>query len=265
MVISEEVKGIYNSKKDSAEKKRMTSFELTLEEFARFWTARDKFVCAYTGKPFVTKAGKDHAQFPTIDRIDHKGPYSRGNILWVGLDPHEVKTRYIENGESLPQGAVTLIKHKHRIEKCLKYGYDQMMKPYQEMWAELDKELEEEALHQKKIDEGKQKVEKDIILTQMFLEYSRDVKNAGGDFLITYSDFKKELTKKTCALSGVELPDGLPSRTLWVVNPLKDVTIDNVMVMANDTQKALDHLRGSCKMGSKELALLGKGLINLGE
>lgn len=264
MVISDQVKSIYNRKKESATS-RSIQFELTLEEFARFWSARDSFKCAYSGKDMKPNVSSDHDLYPTIDRVDNNKSYNRFNIVWCTNGAHDVKTRYIENGESLPTGALTLIKHKHHIDKVLGMGFDEMMRPYQEVWAELDKELEVEAAHQKKVDEGKKKVEKDIVIADMYVNYSRDIKNAGGDFLLTLSDFKKEITKKCCALTGMELPDGLPSRTLWIRDLTQEVSLGNVMVVNVKTQEALDHLRGSCKMKEEDLVMLGKGLVNLGE
>ena len=85
----------YLSKKQSAAA-RGIEFTFTPLEWEYFQSLQYRLPCAYTGKEFI----REHTNgkcYPTIERVDNKGPYSYDNCVWVTSEANRTKSIYIEN------------------------------------------------------------------------------------------------------------------------------------------------------------------------
>lgn len=284
-------------KKVERTKKRGLEFSLTLDDW---FMMGEKLLgmgkCDYTNMDFSMRSvhGEKDPLYPTVERINDKKGYVRGNVCVVLQRANELKDCLVDKKTAITiiepldreiVQAMMLNMSKEHMEK-LKTKYipkeekempvdtsEVVEKPVvaedfprhpepKERTASSAMELAEQHFHKQPPvaeettapAEEKQKLPDDVAVALAYANYCNTFSGVGMNVSVTYAQFKAKYVRNTCSLTGEKL-SGEPKAIL-----IMDLNIgfakDNFIIVSKKMEKALTQLMISTQLSLPKVAAM---------
>ncbi|AUR85799.1 hypothetical protein NVP1081O_064 [Vibrio phage 1.081.O._10N.286.52.C2] len=198
-------------------KRREIAFNFTKPQWDTLINLKTSMRCAYTNHPFSPQGPMS----ATVERIDESKPYEPGNCVLVTQLANQLKADYIENDGDESKADKNEIHVLGVIRRVL--GKPEKMKDIVQTYLD----------HYKGPIASTESSDLDI--AELYCKYSRKAQRNGVAFQITLGQFKRAVSRSTCQVSKVHLPD-IKHRVVRVLDSSKPVTLDNIQV----TSQAID-------------------------
>lgn len=263
-------------KKVERTKKRGLEFSLTLDDW---FMMGEKLLgigpCDYTNMNFSTRSvhGEKDPLYPTVERIDDKKGYVRGNVCVVLQRANELKDRLVDKKTAITiidpldreiVQAMMLNMSKDHLEKLkTKYIPQQETKmDMKEHMAEVEKnhntDYKELAEHEHKqppaAEETTAPVEveaepkeaisvalpEDVAVALAYANYCNTFANVGMKVSVTYAQFKAKYIRSTCAMTGEKLT-GEP-KSILILDLNIGFAKDNFIIVSKKMETAMTQL-----------------------
>lgn len=263
-------------KKVERTKKRGLEFSLTLDDW---FMMGEKLLgigpCDYTNMNFSTRSvhGEKDPLYPTVERIDDKKGYVRGNVCVVLQRANELKDRLVDKKTAITiidpldreiVQAMMLNMSKDHLEKLkTKYIPQQETKmDMKEHMAEVEKnhntDYKELAKHEHKqlpaAEETTAPVEveaepkeaisvalpEDVAVALAYANYCNTFANVGMKVSVTYAQFKAKYIRSTCAMTGEKLT-GEP-KSILILDLNIGFAKDNFIIVSKKMETAMTQL-----------------------
>lgn len=254
-------------KRQNAEK-RGISFTLDLND----WLMMGKKLlgmgnCDYTNLPFhMGTVATYNPRYPTVERIDDKKGYVRGNVCVVMRRANELKDCLVDKKTAITiiepldreiVQAMMLNMSKDHME-MLKTKYipqEEKEMDMKEHMAEVEenhntdyKELAEQHFHKQPPAaeettapvEEKQKLPDDVAVALAYANYCKTFSDAGMNVSVTYAQFKAKYIRNTCALTGEKL-SGEP-KSILIMDLKIGFAKDNFVIVSKKMETAMTQL-----------------------
>ncbi|AUE23252.1 putative anti-sigma factor [Raoultella phage Ro1] len=256
-------------KKVERTKKRGLEFSLTLDDW---FMMGEKLLgigpCDYTNMNFSMRSvhGEKDPLYPTVERIDDKKGYVRGNVCVVLQRANELKDRLVDKKTAITiidpldreiVQAMMLNMSKDHLEK-LKTKYipqEENKMDMKEHMAEVEgnhnteyKEIAEQHFHKQPPVaeetttpvEEKQKLPDDVAVALAYANYCKTFSDAGMNVSVTYAQFKAKYVRNTCALTGEKL-SGEP-KSILIMDLKIGFAKDNFVIVSKKMETAMTQL-----------------------
>uniref|UniRef100_A0AAU8GET1 HNH endonuclease n=1 Tax=Salmonella phage vB_SEnST11_KE23 TaxID=3161174 RepID=A0AAU8GET1_9CAUD len=240
-------------------RKRGLEFNLTLDD----WFMMGKKLlgmgtCDYTDMPFHmgTVAGYN-PKYPTVERIDDKKGYVRGNVCVVMRRANELKDCLVDKKTAITiiepldreiVQAMMLNMSKEHMEK-LKTKYI----PAEENEMNTD-EIMQESNNNISVSHDKAPVEveaepkeaisvslpEDVAVALAYANYCNTFANVGMKVSVTYAQFKAKYIRNTCAMTGEKLT-GEP-KSILILDLDVGFAKDNFIIVSKKMETAMTQL-----------------------
>uniref|UniRef100_A0AAU8GI78 HNH endonuclease n=1 Tax=Salmonella phage vB_SEnST11_KE22 TaxID=3161173 RepID=A0AAU8GI78_9CAUD len=240
-------------------RKRGLEFNLTLDD----WFMMGKKLlgmgtCDYTDMPFHmgTVAGYN-PKYPTVERIDDKKGYVRGNVCVVMRRANELKDCLVDKKTAITiiepldreiVQAMMLNMSKEHMEK-LKTKYI----PAEENEMNTD-EIMQESNNNISVSHDKAPVEveaepkeaitvplpEDVAVALAYANYCNTFANVGMKVSVTYAQFKAKYVRNTCAMTGEKLT-GEP-KSILILDLNIGFAKDNFIIVSKKMETAMTQL-----------------------
>lgn len=263
-------------KKVERTKKRGLEFSLTLDDW---FMMGEKLLgigpCDYTNMNFSMRSvhGEKDPLYPTVERIDDKKGYVRGNVCVVLQRANELKDRLVDKKTAITiidpldreiVQAMMLNMSKDHLEKLkTKYIPQQETKmDMKEHMAEVEKnhntDYKELAKHEHKqlpaAEETTAPVEveaepkeaisvalpEDVAVALAYANYCNTFANVGMKVSVTYAQFKAKYIRSTCAMTGEKLT-GEP-KSILILDLNIGFAKDNFIIVSKKMETAMTQL-----------------------
>lgn len=256
-------------KKVERTKKRGLEFSLTLDDW---FMMGEKLLgigpCDYTNMNFSMRSvhGEKDPLYPTVERIDDKKGYVRGNVCVVLQRANELKDRLVDKKTAITiidpldreiVQAMMLNMSKDHLEKLkTKYIPQQEKKmDMKEHMAEVEgnhnteyKEIAEQHFHKQPPAaeettapvEEKQRLPDDVAVALAYANYCKTFSDAGMKVSVTYAQFKAKYVRNTCALTGEKL-SGEP-KSILIMDLKIGFAKDNFVIVSKKMETAMTQL-----------------------
>lgn len=251
----------YEQKKKSCTE-RMIDFNFTKEQWVEMNKLKEQVSCAYSNVKFINKLHHKHS--PTLERIFPDRPYSIENCLWVTKLSNDLKSCYIENGNSEKGLSSTDVATLRRIRRILEStdNIKTIQEPYKHLFTE-QKETTSMSTEKKAPScyDYNKTFNKELVVAKLFAGFGAFVEQKwDSEFNLTFSQFKLLITRKRCMLTLRTLPEDLFARGFWVKDKTRPVDKDNLLITTKELQTALDSMCVNANLDITTLKLLGKAL-----
>lgn len=263
-------------KKVERTKKRGLEFSLTLDDW---FMMGEKLLgigpCDYTNMNFSMRSvhGEKDPLYPTVERIDDKKGYVRGNVCVVLQRANELKDRLVDKKTAITiidpldreiVQAMILNMSKDHLEKLkTKYIPQQETKmDMKEHMAKVEKnhntDYKELAEHEHKqphaAEETTAPVEveaepkeaisvalpEDVAVALAYANYCNTFANVGMKVSVTYAQFKAKYIRSTCAMTGEKLT-GEP-KSILILDLNIGFAKDNFIIVSKKMETAMTQL-----------------------
>ncbi len=263
-------------KKVERTKKRGLEFSLTLDDW---FMMGEKLLgigpCDYTNMNFSMRSvhGEKDPLYPTVERIDDKKGYVRGNVCVVLQRANELKDRLVDKKTAITiidpldreiVQAMMLNMSKDHLEKLkTKYIPQQETKmDMKEHMAEVEKnhntDYKELAEHEHKQQpaaeettalveveaEPKEAISvalpEDVAVALAYANYCNTFANVGMKVSVTYAQFKAKYIRSTCAMTGEKLT-GEP-KSILILDLNIGFAKDNFIIVSKKMETAMTQL-----------------------
>ncbi|WAK43707.1 hypothetical protein [Cronobacter phage EspYZU12] len=245
-------------------KKRGIEFSLTLDD----WFMMGKKLlgmgtCDYTNMPFHmgTVAGYN-PKYPSVERIDDKKGYVRGNVCVVMRRANELKDCLVDK-----KTAITIIEPLDReivqaMMLNMSKDHMEMLKtkyiPQQENeMIAIEEKLSQEAekhMHKGEVTEEvtsavEEVVEKapepaklpdDVAVALAYANYCKTFSDVGMNVSVTYAQFKAKYVRNTCSMTGEKL-SGEP-KSILILDLKVGFAKDNFIIVSKKMETAMTQL-----------------------
>ncbi|ADP02614.1 putative anti-sigma factor [Salmonella phage GEC_vB_MG] len=245
-------------------RKRGIEFSLTLDD----WFMMGKKLlgmgtCDYTNMPFHmgTVAGYN-PKYPSVERIDDKKGYVRGNVCVVMRRANELKDCLVDK-----KTAITIIEPLDReivqaMMLNMSKDHMEMLKtkyiPQQENeMIAIEEKLSQEAekhMHKGEVTEEVTKaveevVEKapepaklpdDVAVALAYANYCKTFSDVGMNVSVTYAQFKAKYVRNTCSMTGEKLT-GEP-KSILILDLKLGFAKDNFIIVSKKMETAMTQL-----------------------
>lgn len=245
-------------------RKRGIEFSLTLDD----WFMMGKKLlgmgtCDYTNMPFHmgTVAGYN-PKYPSVERIDDKKGYVRGNVCVVMRRANELKDCLVDK-----KTAITIIEPLDReivqaMMLNMSKDHMEMLKtkyiPQQENeMIAIEEKLTQEAekhMHKGEVTEEVTKaveevVEKapepaklpdDVAVALAYANYCKTFSDVGMNVSVTYAQFKAKYVRNTCSMTGEKL-SGEP-KSILILDLKVGFAKDNFIIVSKKMETAMTQL-----------------------
>lgn len=277
-------------KKVERTKKRGLEFSLTLDDW---FMMGEKLLgigpCDYTNMNFSTRSvhGEKDPLYPTVERIDDKKGYVRGNVCVVLQRANELKDRLVDKKTAITiidpldreiVQAMMLNMSKDHLEKLkTKYIPQQETKmDMKEHMAEVEKnhntDYKELAEHEHKqphaAEETTAPVEveaepkeaisvalpEDVAVALAYANYCNTFANVGMKVSVTYAQFKAKYIRSTCAMTGEKLT-GEP-KSILILDLKIGFAKDNFIIVSKKMETAMTQLMIQTGMSLPKVAAM---------
>lgn len=243
----------YHENKKSNAKKRNIPYSLNKDDWLLIMKGISNGVCDYTGVLF------DQAYIPTIERIDDKRGYVRGNIAVVSeqansakdyLDKNTVPLRFTP---SVRDAYLKLIKTSEEDLKALFKKLSDKYNPDAQGTVTIINEEEDMSEKNEVVETVNEKKHLDVVVAKAY-STSCDFFNRNNIcFDISFSEFKAKMKRKKCELSGVLIEDCAEGDypVLMIVDEDKPLTVKNSVLTLRSIQKAVAEFKSSTGLDTK--------------
>lgn len=268
-------------KKQDAEK-RGISFTLDLND----WLMMGKKLlgmgdCDYTNMPFhMGTAAKYTPRYPTVERIDDKKGYVRGNVCVVMRRANELKDCLVDKKTAITiiepldreivqammlnmsKDHMEMLKTKYipQEEKEMPVDTSEVVeKPVvaesfsrypepKERTASSAMELAEEHFHKQPPMaeettapvEEKQKLPDDVAVALAYANYCKTFSDAGMNVSVTYAQFKAKYIRNTCSMTGEKLSS--EPKAILIMDMKIGFAKDNFVIVSKKMETAMTQL-----------------------
>lgn len=223
--------------------------------------------CDYTNMPFhMGTVATYNPRYPTVERINDKKGYVRGNVCVVMRRANELKDCLVDKKKAITISepidreivqAMMLNMSKDHME-MLKTKYipqEEKEMDMKEHMAEVEenhnadyKELAEQHFHkQPPVSEEttapmeeKQKLPDDVAVALAYANYCKTFSDAGMNVSVTYAQFKAKYIRNTCALTGEKL-SGEP-KSILIMDLKIGFAKDNFVIVSKKMETAMTQL-----------------------
>lgn len=223
--------------------------------------------CDYTNMPFhMGTVATYNPRYPTVERIDDKKGYVRGNVCVVMRRANELKDCLVDKKKAITISepidreivqAMMLNMSKDHME-MLKTKYipqEEKEMDMKEHMAEVEenhntdyKELAEQHFHKQPPVaeettapvEEKQKLPDDVAVALAYANYCKTFSDAGMNVSVTYAQFKAKYIRNTCALTGEKL-SGEP-KSILIMDLKIGFAKDNFVIVSKKMETAMTQL-----------------------
>lgn len=278
----EGLKQKYENKKKNA-RGRGIDFSLTEEEFIKLCLfLKENKQCAYTDEEFLftsVSTGNPKPNYPTLERVDNSVGYVLGNCIWVCYHANFIKSKWESNNYS----QITFSKEEFKTVQQILSSKDkvdsQLNNIYKfvkgEALVTTESKEKNEILNSREennnsncdvknamveIEPTQYKINNDVELAQTYTQFAEHCKEH-VDFLLSFNEYKKLMSKKTCQLSMQKF-DTEHKRSLFVIDKTKAVDVKNLLVVDLKLRHQLDTFIGKMKMDNN---VLKKVFSNIGD
>lgn len=265
----------FNSKKLNAKNKGIP-FTLTKEQYINMYTFHNGF-CDYTGEPMSTDRLAD--DYVSLERVDSNTGYTASNVCLIRSDVNQLKGASFDcvSKEGFTKALVSLerIDMKLLVKLCdTLYSPDKIaaIKNKYEVLFDINKETkdntitthtqEEVPVTQTNTDTTTNK-NPELQYTHMYYTFGTEIESLEGEFNLSYSDYKRLITRKYCQLTDKVLTTD--SASVWVIDKSLPVCKKNILIVDKFVSGALDMFMVNGKLNLIELKKLCKNLISKGE
>lgn len=263
----------YENKSKNA-KSRGIDFKLSEQEFIKLCLfLKENRQCAYTDQEFVftpVATGKPKPNYPTLERVDNTKGYEIGNCVWVTYHSNFLKSKWEDNlcnqltfSKSEFKTVQQILGSKDKVEEQLNKIYQFVKGDKSEMQSTKEENNNSNCEVKNAITEVESnmyEVNNDVELAQTYSIFASHCKDH-VDFLLSFNEYKKLLSKKQCQLSMQKF-DEEHKKSLFVVDKTKAVNVTNLLVVDLKLRHQLDTFIGKMKMDQKALK---KIFSNLGD
>lgn len=247
----QELKKRFESKKRDA-RKRGIDFKLTLEDLKVLFV-RNNGYCDYTGVPF-----NDDKHKISIERIDDKKGYERGNVCLTSasvnrikdyaLDKTEIKVVRIDQGQ---EEILKVIQEKvtPEYQKFLSYKYNALCKFESNVYKNHFKGVDYSKFYDKVSGVVTQKVElsrnnegvlkmsdrqiaSDVRIASYYSDMAKHASSEKKDFTVSFAEFKAKFSGTKCKLTGE--PVEMAQKVFILLDQDKGYTKDNIVLVGKD-------------------------------
>lgn len=278
----EGLKQKYENKKKNA-RGRGIDFSLTEAEFIKLCLfLKENRRCAYTAKEFVftsVSTGNPKPNYPTLERVDNSVGYVLGNCIWVTYHSNFIKSKWEDNlcnqltfSKAEFKTVQQILSSKDKVAEQLNKIYQFVKGDKSEMQSTNEKndfvstkeennnsncELKNAIIE---LEPTQYKINNDVELAQTYSEFAGHCREY-VDFLLSFNDYKRLMSKKTCQLSCIKF-DIEHKKSLFVIDKTKAVDVNNLLVVDLKLRHQLDTFIGKMKMDQNTLK---KVFNNLGD
>ncbi len=278
-------------KKVERTKKRGLEFSLTLDDW---FMMGEKLLgigkCDYTNMDFSMRSvhGEKDPLYPTVERINDKKGYVRGNVCVVLQRANELKDCLVDKKTAITiiepldreivQAMMLNMSKEHMEQLKLKYiPQEEKEMPVdtsvvvdkveisEERTASSAMELAEQHFHKQPPTaeettapvEEKQKLPDDVAVALAYANYCKTFSDAGMNVSVTYAQFKAKYIRNTCSLTGEKL-SGEP-KAILIMDLKVGFAKDNFIIVSKKMETALTQLIIQTEMSLPKItAMLNK-------
>lgn len=214
-----------------------------------------KGVCDYTGLPF--SATPNDPLYPSVERIDDKKGYVRGNVCVVGKRANQLKDFLVDKKKALTivdpldmdivQGMMLNMSKDHLEKLKLKH-----------IPTETDMKETENVIINEQVEEMKEKsLPDDVEIALAYANYCKTFAEAGMNVSVTYAQFKAKYSRNTCSLTGEKLTK--TPKPILIMDLDLGFAKDNFIIVSEKMETALTQLMINTKMSLPKItAMLNK-------
>ena len=221
---------------------RAISFDFTLEEYYRFCKLKESVNCFYSNKQFeydAPKKGQLWDNRPTIERLDDSKGYSLSNCVWCTQSCNMLKNNYFQLGHNIEDADLAYRSVIARIGKLLSNteALREAQKPYLSLGDTLHQENMKAAQAHRELQE---KLE-EVYLAEMYSKFGKQLLiDLKVNMELTFSEFKRTITRKKCEVTKRPLPEDVRERALWIKDKTAKVDLSNLICTTVVMSEALD-------------------------
>lgn len=264
-------------KKVERTKKRGLEFSLTLDDW---FMMGEKLLgigpCDYTNMNFSMRSvhGEKDPLYPTVERIDDKKGYIRGNVCVVLQRANELKDRLVDKKTAITiidpldreiVQAMMLNMSKDHLEK-LKTKYipqqENEMNTEEIMQGAMDNvSVDNEHVHtQEPVAEETsapkepQKLPDDVSVALAYANYCKTFADVGMNVSVTYAQFKAKYIRNTCALTGEKL--ATEPKSILILDLNIGFAKDNFIIVSKKMETAMTQLMIQTGMSLPKVAAM---------
>lgn len=267
--------------------KRGISFTLDLND----WLMMGKKLlgmgnCDYTNLPFhMGTAATYNPRYPTVERIDDKKGYVRGNVCVVMRRANELKDCLVDKKTAITiiepldreivqammlnmsKDHMEMLKTKYipQEEKEMPVDTSEVVEKVtisEERTAPSAMELAEQHFHKQEPVaeettapvEEKQKLPDDVAVALAYANYCKTFSDVGMNVSVTYAQFKAKYIRNTCSLTGEKL-SGEP-KAILIMDLNVGFAKDNFIIVSKKMEKALTQLMISTQLSLPKVAAM---------
>lgn len=263
-------------KKISRTKERGMEFDLSLDDW---FMMGQKLLgmgnCDYTDMPFhMGTVSGYNPKYPSVERIDDKKGYVRGNVCVVMRRANELKDCLVDKKTAITiiepldreiVQAMMLNMSKDHMEK-LKTKYipqeekemntEEIMQKTNNVSASYDqKEIAKQHTHTLNGDTGaegikgcgidqpkeeKQNLPEDVAVALAYANYCKTFSDVGMNVSVTYAQFKAKYTRNTCSMTGEKI-SGEP-KSILIMDLNVGFAKDNFIIVSKKMETAMTQL-----------------------
>ncbi|HDR2377121.1 TPA: hypothetical protein QCH88_004368 [Enterobacter asburiae] len=245
-------------------KKRGIEFSLTLDD----WFMMGKKLlgmgtCDYTNMPFHmgTVAGYN-PKYPSVERIDDKKGYVRGNVCVVMRRANELKDCLVDKKTAITiiepldreiVQAMMLNMSKDHMEmlktKYIPQQENEMIAIEEKLSQEAEKHMHKGEVTEEVTNAVEEIVEKapepaklpdDVAVALAYANYCKTFSDVGMNVSVTYAQFKAKYVRNTCSMTGEKL-SGEP-KSILILDLKVGFAKDNFIIVSKKMETAMTQL-----------------------
>lgn len=256
----------YNSKQQRAAERGL-EFTLTFSQYEAMYN-KSNLRCDYTGMVMSLNQSADN--YISLERLDSTKGYVPDNVCLIRKDVNKLKgvtTDLAEKGVKGNNKVDSILLHKmcQTVYNPVKIQQikDKYKKLFDSVATNIDTTTNDETLTQgddtPMTTETVQYVNPELYFTRAYHDFGSQVESFGGEFKMTYSEFKRLVDRKTCQLT--KRPVEASSVRMWVVDKSTPVCKTNVMAVDIKVCAGLETFMLSSGLSLTELRNMCKNLI----
>lgn len=254
-------------KRQNAEK-RGISFTLDLND----WLMMGKKLlgmgnCDYTNMPFhMGTVATYNPRYPTVERINDKKGYVRGNVCVVMRRANELKDCLVDKKTAITiiepldreivqammlnmsKDHMEMLKTKYIPQEENEMDMKEHMAEVEENHNTVYKEIAEEHFHKQPPMaeettapvEEKQKLPDDVAVALAYANYCKTFSDAGMNVSVTYAQFKAKYIRNTCSMTGEKLSS--EPKAILIMDMKIGFAKDNFVIVSKKMETAMTQL-----------------------